>query len=161
MITREDMIEQSIQDYVKDKLTGMGYDATVVQVRDAFPGLDERATQMEVSQLAIGFNFDNGGRPIEMGSDLTMFIHTVELWVFGMDPDTGRNIANTVRRILYSDERLVPLKDVSQDGDPVIDQLIVDTAAVQRQIARDPRPWDMYVWTVTAKVEDTYYPSLL
>lgn len=161
MITREDMIEQSIQEYVKGQLVANGYDETVVHVRDAFPSLDERATEMTVSQLAVGFNFDNGGRRMELGSDLTMFTHTVELWVFGMDPDSGRNIANMTRRILYGNDFLVPLLDISQPGDPVIDQLIVNTAAVNRQIARDPRPWDLYVWTVVSKIEDTYYPSLL
>lgn len=155
------MIEQSVQEYVKTELIAHDYDETVVQVRDAFPTLDERATEMTVSQLAVGFNFDNGGRAIELGSDLTLFTHTIELWVFGMDADTGRNIAYTVRRILYGNEFLIPLLDISQDANPVIDQLIVNTAAVNRQIARDPRPWDMYVWTVTSKIEDSYYPSLL
>lgn len=161
MIPREAMIEQSVKGWVRDALVARGYDETVVQVREAFPTLDERASELAVTQLAIGFNFDNGGRPIELGSDLTMFIHTIELWVFGTDPDTGHNIATTVRRILYSNDRLVPLLDIGQDGNPVIDQLIVDTAAVNRQIASNPRPWDRFVWTVTAKVEDTYYPSLL
>jgi hypothetical protein len=155
------MIEESIQSYVKATLLAWDYDETVVQVRESFPSVDERSQELAVTQLAIGFNFDNGGRPMELGSDLTMFVHTIELWVFGTDPDTGRNVANTVRRILYSEERLVPLLDISQAGDPVIDQLIVETAAVQRQISRDPRPWDRFVWTCTAKVEDTYYPSLL
>lgn len=161
MITREDMIEHSIRRYVTDALVARGYDGTLVQVREAFPTLDERATELSVSQLAIGFNFDDGGRPMELGSDLTMFTHTVELWVFGTSPDLGRNLGQAVRRVLYAEDRLVPLLDVSQDGEPVIDQLIVDRAAVQRQISRDPRPWDQYVWTCTAKVEDTYYPSLL
>jgi hypothetical protein len=159
MVTREDMIEQSVSDYVREELAARGYDDTLIQVREAFPTQDERSSELTVSQLAIGFNFDDGGTPMELGSNLTMFVHTIELWVFGTEPGIGRNIAHVVRTILLAENYTVPLKDVSDAAEPVIDMLVVDKAAVNRQIAHDPRPWDMYVWTCTARVEDTYYPT--
>lgn len=159
MVTREDMIEQSVSDYVREQLVARDYDDTLVQVREAFPTLDERSSELTVSQLAIGFNFDDGGTPMELGSNLTLFVHTIELWVFGVEPGLGRNIAQVVRTIMLADGYTVPLKDVGVAGEPVIDMLVVEKAAVNRQIAHDPRPWDMYVWTCTARVEDCYYPA--
>lgn len=159
MVTREDKIEQSVSDYVREELEALGYDDTIVQIRQGFPTYEERATELEVSQLAVAFNFDDGGKLVEIGSDLTERIYTIEFWCFGADESVGRNVPNVVRTILESNYGLIPLKDVGVAGQPVIDQLMVEEASVNRQIADDPQPWDSFVWSTTARVSDTYYPS--
>ena len=164
MITREDAVEQSTFDFVKQELTTLNYLPGVVTLRESFPTPTERATALAKTVVALGFNFDDGGKQIELGSDLTQFIHTVEIWVFGINTGVGRNVANVIRGILNGGDGLIPLKDIGTDGQPVVDQLVlVDErgAVVARQVNADPRPWDMYVWTVTVRVEDTYNPSLV
>lgn len=159
MVTREQMVTQSVEDFVEASLHGGGY-ADIVDVRDAFPTLEERATEMTKTVLAFGFNFDDGGREIELGSNLTMRVYTIEVWVFGLNPTEGENVATVVRSMVEA-AATIPLKDVGSAGAPVIDQLELPegrAATVQRQISSDPRVWDRFVWTVTLKVEDTYYP---
>lgn len=163
MITREDLVEQSATDFIRQGLVTLGYPPEKVNVREMFPTLDERATEMEVTQLAVGFNFDDGGEYIELGSDLTKRVYTIEYWTFGLTPEYGKNVAHVIRAIIERNGRLIPLKDIRQDGDPVIDQLIVQERrgiVVQRQIPQgESRPWDQNVWTTIVKVEDIYYPS--
>lgn len=162
MITREDQVEQSTQDFVKDGLTTLNYFPDVVDVRDSFPSADERSKELTKTTVAVGFNFDDGGRHVELGSDLTLRIYTIEFWVFGISQNQGRNIANVVRGILEQGGYLIPLKAIELPDRPVFDQLIVSDErgiAVTRQLARDPRTWDRFVWTTTVKIEDTYMPS--
>ena len=164
MITREDAIEQSVSDYVRGELVARGYTVAKVQVREMFPSQDERATELELTQVAIGFNFDDGGKLVEMGSDLTRRVYTIEFWTFGATPTYGRNVANVIRAIVEDAGGLVPLKDVGTAGQPVIDQLqVLDEGGVRvtRQIASDPLPWDRNVWTTAVKIEDYYSPALV
>lgn len=163
MITREQQVEESIQSFVRDQLVANGYGPDKVKYRDAFPTLEERATELKLTQVSTGFTFDNGGRPVELGSDLKMRIHTIEFFVFGVTMNEARNVASVIRAIL-EDARIIPLRDIGAAGRPVIDQLVIlddQGVAVTRQVASDPRPWDHYVFTTTVKVEDTYYPSLV
>lgn len=159
MITREEQVEQSVQDFVREGLVALGYTDDKVHVRDSFPTMDERGKAMDTSQLSLGFNFDDGGRHVEMGTDLTQRVYTLEFWVFGVSGGAGRNVANVVRNVL-EDTPTIPLKDLSTDA--VVDQLIVlseQGVRVQRQVATDPQPWDRHVFTTTVKVEDIYYPG--
>lgn len=161
MITREDQVEQSVQDYVKAGLVTNGYDTSAVKVRDAFPTADERSRELTVTTVAVGFNFDDGGRHVELGSELLQRVYTIEFWVFGLSPAWGRNVANVVRAILES-TYTVPLKAIELSGQPVIDTLLVSDdrgVTVTRQLAREPRVWDRFVWTTMVKVEDMYFPS--
>lgn len=160
MVTREDKIEQSVSDYVREGLESRGY-LEFVDVREAFPSVEERATELTRTQVAIGFNFDDGGKLIELGSDLTERLYTIELWTFGISRGEGRNVAHVIKAILES-QGIVPLKDVGVEGQPVIDALMLPDAravSVTRQLSRDPRPWDEFVYTTTAKLIDHYYPS--
>lgn len=159
MVTREDKIEQSVQDYIRGELRRLGYDETLVEIREAFPTLDERAAELEITTVAITIIFDDGGTPMEVGSDLTLRVYTVDAWTFGTDETIGRNVANVIKQILESNYGLIPLKDISQDPAPVIDQLTTDTVSVTRQQNDDPQSWDEWVWSTVAKVEDSYYPS--
>lgn len=164
MITREQQVAQSVQDFVREALVAAGYGPSLVKIRDAFPTLEERSQPLTVTTVALGFNFDDGGRKIELGSDLTLRSYTITFWTFGLTGEQGENVATTIRAILEDSGYLIPLKDIGTAGQPVIDQLeIPDDRGIQvtRQAAVDPRPWDTYVWTTIVKVEDTYYPSLV
>lgn len=161
MITREDLVVQSAENYVTAQLALRGYTADNVTIRDAFPSVDERATELEKTTIATGFNFDDGGRRAEMGSDLLRRVYSIEFWTFGTTPEYGQNVAHVIRAV-FENDGIMPLQDIREDGDPVIDALQLDEprgVIVTRQIARDPRPWEMYVWTTTVKLEDFYFPS--
>lgn len=162
-ITREDQIEQSVFDHLKARLVEEGYNDGLVRLREAFPSLNERSSELKVTTVAIGFNFDDGGRLAECGSDLMYRVYTIEFWVFGMTPTLGRNVAHVIRAIFEGDS-IVPVKDIGVNGQPVIDQLsLLDERGVQvqRQVAIEPRPWDQNVWTTTARFEDYYSPALV
>lgn len=163
MVTREQCVIQSTEDFVEGGLADLGY-GPVVKVRDAFPTLEERATELTQTNIAIGFTFDDGGRRMELGSDLTQRVYTIEFWVFGRTSSEGENVAHAVRVLVERGSGTIPLKDIEQAGGPVIDQLLVQderAVTVTRQLASNPRSWDRFVWTVTVKVEDVYYPSLV
>ena len=162
-ITREDQIEQSVYDHLQDRLVVKGYPPEKVKLREAFPTLNERSSPLTVTTVAIGFNFDDGGRQAEVGSDLIQRVYTIEFWVFGVTPTYGRNVAHMIRAI-FEEDYLVPLKDIGIAGAPVIDQLpLLDERGVQveRQISSEPRSWDMNVWTTTTRFEDYYSPALV
>jgi hypothetical protein len=162
VVTREQMVEQSVQDFVRDRLTANGYDESKVHMRDAFPTAQERASELTKTQLAVGFNFDDGGRKVELGSELTRRVYTIDFWTFGISPEYGRNVAGMVRAVIEDNDLLIPLKDIAQVGAPVIDQLLVlddRGIVIQHQVAQEPRAWDRFVWSTTLKVEDYYMPS--
>lgn len=161
MIPRETMIEQSVTDYLRTNLVTAGYDDSVVLVREAFPSAEERSSPLLITTLAVGFSFDDGGRMAELGSDLTQRVYTTEFWTFGTSPNLGQNVANVVKHIFES-EGIVPLNDYSKAGAPQFDSLILMDergVLVQRQIATDPLPWDLNVYTTTVKFEDYYFAS--
>jgi hypothetical protein len=161
MIPRETLIEQSVTDYLRANLETAGYDGTVVLVREAFPSVEERSSPLMVTTLAVGFSFDDGGRMAEIGSDLTQRVYTTEFWTFGTTPNLGQNVANVVKHIFEKDG-IVPLKDYSKPAAPQFDALVLmdeKGVLVQRQIATDPLPWDLNVFTTTVKFEDYYFAS--
>jgi hypothetical protein len=161
VVTREDQVEQSVTDFVRAGLVAAGYGDDQVKIKDAFPSVTERAQELTITTVAVGFNFDDGGQKAELGSDLIRRIYSIEFWTFGISPTYGRNVANVIR-FLVEQEWLIPLKAIEQAGQPVIDQLVVVDdrgPTVTRQIANDPRPWDRYVFTTMVKVEDYYMPS--
>ncbi len=161
MITREDAVTQSAQDFVQDGLVALGYTGDKVYMRDAFPTPHERASELAVTTVATGFSFDDGGKLAELGSDLLLRVYTIQFWIFGTTPEYGSNVGHVIRR-LFEQDYLLPLKDIRDPAKPVIDKLTVlqpRGITVTRQIANDPRPWDMNVWTTTVKLEDYYSPS--
>jgi hypothetical protein len=167
VVTREQQVEQSIQNFIRTQLTAHGYDP-IVTLRDTFPSPDERAQPMTKNIVAVGFNFDDGGKIIEMGSDLTQRVYTIEFWVFGTSMSVANNVATVVRTFIEDAGYLIPLLDIA-DGNAAIDVLIVRDGSygggqgprVQRQVSNDPRPGDRFVFSVAIRVEDTYYPSLV
>jgi hypothetical protein len=125
----------------------------IAEVREAFPTPTERDSTLSKTQIALGFNFDDGGRLAELGSDLTEFLHTAEVWVFGRTPAEGRNTANTIRALVLTADS-IPLIDIRDNARPVIDQLLKperQAVVVNRQVAGDPRPVGPFVWTATIR----------
>lgn len=156
MILREDMIQRSVREHAISRLPSWGYTpGDNLVVRDSFPTADERVAELEQTTLAFGFHFDDGGTPSEMGSTLTLYVHTIELWIFALDPETGVNLANALKHIFRSDY-IVNLMNYEEDPPVAIDTMEADKVSVTRQIAPQPRPWDRFVWTTTVKLRDEY-----
>jgi hypothetical protein len=155
-VTREELVEQSVTDFLRYQIfTVREYPADRVELREAFIE-DEFAGPLDKNYLAIGFNFDDGGHQLEMGSDLLERTYTIEVWVIGTSAHEGRNLANAVRDSMES-EGLVPLKDVAVAGAPIIDYLQVDPVRTQRQPVPNPKAWQEYLWIVSITVVDSYY----
>lgn len=162
MVTREQMIEQSIQDYVRDVLFNrFNYPANEVELLDSFP-TNRFSSALDHTYVALGFNFDDGGRAGEMGSDLKRRIYTIELYVFGHTSLWGRNVGNAVKAALEQDAT-IPLKDISDQAQPVIDELTIPPGGlrIQHVPMRNPRPWEEAIWLIRVNVEDYYFAQLV
>lgn len=162
MIHRETLISQSVFDFAVTELRGRGYPEDQVVFVEEFPYAVAEGTvkTLEHNIVAVGFDFDDPGRPVELGSDLMERAYTIQFWVFGVDPATGENIAHALKFGLDS-KGAIPLLDYEDEDEPELDQLEVGGTTSERQVlANDPTPAQQNVWTTTLKVEDTYYASL-
>lgn len=157
MVTREDMIDQSVTDYVRAGLQSRGYDEPDVKIVEAFPYTIEK---LDRQLVALGFNFDDEGEQAELGSDLKRRVYTIEFFVFGTTLTWARNLANAIKFACDVDGR-IPLKDVSQDPAPVIDHMLVNGIRTQRQVVPDPEPWQEFVYLTTVEVQDEYFAALV
>jgi hypothetical protein len=161
MILREDLVELSVLRKIKESLPEYEYVLSPepkanLLVKEMFPTPEERTAELKINTLAFGFNIDDGGKDVELGSTLTEYQHTLVAWVFGMEPRIARQIANSIKHILRKADDAVPLLDFSQEGNPQIDVLRINKVQVQHQGNNSERPWDQYVWTATSVVCDTY-----
>lgn len=160
MITREDLVEQSVQEYVKNKLFNeRSYDQNLVEVLDAFP-YDRFNGPLDKNYVAMGFNFDDDGRQAELGSDLKTRLYTLEFFVFGMTQVWGRNLANVIK-FAADNEGVIPLLDLNDIDKPQIDSLVVDGTRAERQPIQNPAPHERHVWITFVIVEDTYRAALV
>lgn len=162
MILREDLVEMSVLRKLKESLPEYDYiyppaDGANLLVKQTFPNPEERTKELTINTLAFGFNIDDGGRDVELGSTLTEYKHTLMCWVFGMEPRIALQIANSIKHILRKSDDAIPLLNFAEEEAPQIDVLRVDKVQVQHQANTSQRPWDQYVWTATAVVCDTYY----
>jgi hypothetical protein len=158
-VTREELVEQSVSDYLREQIfTVRGYPASRVELRDAFVEAQFDGP-LDKNYLALGFNFDDGGTPAELGSDLIFRTYTIEVWVIGISSQEGRNLANAVRDSMEAEGR-VPLKNVAVAGAPIIDYLIVDPVRAQRQPVPNPKPWQEFLYIVSVPVIDEYHSRL-
>lgn len=160
MITREDLITQSVYDYVRRQIFDVrNYPPSQVELRESFVyELDEETFDRNI--ICAGFDFDDEGRQAEMGSDLKTRTYTIEFWIFGLTDTYARNLANAIK-FAIDVEGTIPLMDIAQDPSVEIDKLIVEGVNVDRQIIVDPEPWQRFVWTTRVQVEDTYHASLV
>lgn len=155
-ITREDLVEQAVTDHLRNGIfVERAYPATRVAFVDAFLESNFEGP-LDKNYLALGFNFDDGGEALELGSDLIQRTYAFEVFVIGMEPLSGRNLANAVRDVFEAAENL-PLRDVADPARPIIDYLQVDPVRVQRQPVPSPKPWQESLWVVTVPVVDEYY----
>lgn len=158
MITREDLIEQSAMDFVREALTTRGYAiGSEVVILESFPFTAFEPAE-NTEYISGGFNFDDEGVSGEMGSNLTRRLHTIQYFVFGSTQTYARNIANVIKYSVDVDAR-IPLRDYSDLAKPVIDQLIVVGVSSERQIIPNPEPFQENVFTATLRIEDEYYSS--
>lgn len=161
-ITREQRVQASLIAYLSDKLfTQLGYPTDQVELVEAFEHSQFRGDEpLDKNYIALGFNFDDGGRPIELGSTLISRIYTMEVWVIATSPTIGLNLANAVRDQAEAD-MVIPLLDIAVAGAPVIDQLIVGNCRAQRQPVQNPPPWQENLWIVHIPLTDEFYTSSL
>jgi hypothetical protein len=159
-VTREDMVEQSVTDYLRNEIFVVrAYPSARVVLMEAFSE-SKLPAPLDKNYLAIGFNFDDGGMGAELGSDLLRRQYVIEVWVIALTAVEGRNLANAVRDSMEADG-VVPLKDITQAGAPVIDYLMIDPCRAQRQPVPEPKPWQEFLWIVTIPVLDEYHARLI
>lgn len=161
MIPREQMVEQSVMDYARDKLQAR-YSIDDVEIVDSYENYVREGLSKTI--VAVGFNFDDGGKQAELGSDLRTMEHVVEFFVFGITSTWAQNVARTLQGILWGELGTIPLLDYSDPAKPEIDRLVVGDdpgPRAQREIVPDPEPWQEYVWTCRAPIQDTYDAALI
>lgn len=169
MISREDIVVQSVQDFIRDELDARGYTADKLEVLDAYD-TTEFDGPLDKQYVALGFGFDDGGRQAELGSDLRTRTYNIEFYTFATDAQWGRNIASLIRDLIDAQERGIPLKDYNQaagdpDNAPVVDylQMAEDAAGrgarAERVTVVDPKPYQQFAWLTQVRVSDTYYAS--
>lgn len=156
MISREDLVTQSVQTFARTQIFDVrGYAPDKVEFVESFPyGLK----QLDKNLVATGFNFDDDGEQAEMGSDLRRRVYTVEFWVFGITNTYAKNLANVLKFALDVDGR-IPLLDIAQMPPVEVDTMLVEGVTAHRQIHPNPEPWQQFVWTTQVKVEDFYFAS--
>jgi hypothetical protein len=155
MIQRSQKVEQSIQEYVRGLIFGaQKYPETQVEILDAWDG-EKFSGTLDKNYIAMGFNFDDGGKEGEVGSNLVRKLVTVEFFVVATNATWGRNLSSALTTALESD-RVVPLLDIGEPGQPQIDALPVITCSSEHQPIANPQPWQRFIWTVHLRLEDEY-----
>jgi hypothetical protein len=157
-VNRETKVEMSVQAYAKARLEENGWSTDRLDFLESFPFTEFDGDVTTKNYMAFGFNFDDQGRPIELGSDLTARIYTLEFFVFGPDELNAKSVANEMKFVL-DNEKSVPLLDVGEAAMPVIGKLLVKGSSAQKVLVNDPKPWERHVWLTTVRVEDEYYPG--
>jgi hypothetical protein len=160
LISREDLIVQSIQSFVTSELRGLGYTPQRVELLDGFDaGLFEERygeTGLDRTYVAIAFQFDDGGTQAELGSSLKAYLHTIDFLIFGHTATWGRNVAHVIKSILNVERGALALYDynVPNDPRPVLDYLPIEEISTEREHTYDPRPWQQFVWSTRLRIWD-------
>lgn len=157
-LTREDFVTQSVDIYLRRLLAEKNYSDDAVEILDSFPHSRFDDTPLDKSYVATGFNFDNGGKPAEMGSNLKDRLYTIEFFVIGQSSTWAKNLANAVKFSLEND-KIIPLLDITTAGKDQIDSLVLASVSAEHQPISKPKPWQENIWTVHLRVEDTYDPA--
>jgi hypothetical protein len=162
VIPREQMVEQSVMDFARDALRAR-YTVDEVEIVDSY---DDHVNENGLDKpciVAVGFNFDDGGKQAEVGSSLREMEHTVEFFVFGQTSTWAQNVARSLQALLWGDQGTLPLLDYEQAGKPEIDKLVVGDdpgPRAQREVIPEPEPWQEHTWTCRVRVIDTYDVAL-
>jgi hypothetical protein len=161
MILREQLVKFSLQQLIAEKLPEFGYvtegAGQTLELRNAFPTPNERAEELKITTLAYGFDIDDGGEMMELGSTLTRYVHTFTAWVFALEPEFGEQVAHSIKHILRRSDDVIPIYDYNEAGNPQIDEDLILKVQTQHQGNNSTRPWDRYVFTTAVKIQDAYY----
>lgn len=155
-IERRTKVTESCKEIVRAALFGP-YGADEVRIVDALPGEDFKG-KLDATLVAAGYNFDDGGRQGEAGSDLARYMWTIEYMIVATSGVWGKNVADTVAAAFSIGDN-VPLLDIGGTRDPTGETVAVDYSQAQRVIVRSPRPWETDVWMTRVKLEDYFYAS--
>lgn len=160
MVSREQKVEQSVQEYLKTQLFEVaGYDEAQVELLDSWDGT-ELPTPLEKTFIATGYGFDDGGRAGEMGSDLIFRVYTIEFIIFGLTNTWGKNLASVIQQAIESQGTL-PLLDIGEPGQPEIDRLVVDSVKAERAaVGLNPPAWAKFIYSVHVTTNDEYFARL-
>lgn len=161
-ITREQQVEESVNILIREALAARGYqqdtgDANGWKMLESYPyGLQ----QLDTNLVAAGFEFDDGGKQFEMGSNMKERKYTFEFFVFGTTLTFAKALANAIKFSIEHDQA-IPLYDITvtppaQSGE----WLELDAVHSRRQIIPDPEPWQEFAWYVMCTVTDWYTPAL-
>lgn len=157
-LTREDFVTQSVDIYLRRLLAEKGYGDDQVEILDSFPHTRFDDTPLSKSYVCAGFNFDNGGKPAEMGSNLKERLYTIEFFIIGQNSTWAKNLANAVKFSLEND-KIIPLVDITKASKEQIDALVLASVSGEHQPVNKPKPWQENIWTVHLRVEDCYDPA--
>lgn len=161
MISREDLVAQSVTDFARAGLLARGYPPTAVAWVEAFNGaieLPDGQSHLDRTTIAVGYGFDQGAEQAEIGSSLRTRLYTFEFFVLGKEQPWGRNVSSTLKLLLDCDT--IPLLDYRDPAQPEIDRLIVEATTSEREAVPDPEPWQEDLWLAQVKVTDEYYADL-
>jgi hypothetical protein len=130
VITREDLIVQSVQDHLKAKLAEYGYPPTRVEMLESFNAelLDEKFPDgLDHTLVAPAFQFDDGG-----------------------------TVAQVIKQAFFVPDGVIPLRDYRQpiDPRPIIDYLQIDGQSVEREVTFEARSWNQFAWSTRIRVYD-------
>lgn len=158
-IERRTKVTESCKELVRSALFAPGgpYTTDEITVVDALPG-DEFKGKLDITYVAAGSSFDDGGRQGEAGSDLVRYVWTIEYMVLAPAATWGKNVADTVASAFDIGEN-IPLLAIGTTRAPTGETAIVTYSQAQRVIVRAPRPWEQFVWMTRVKLEDYFYAS--
>lgn len=161
-VGREQIVEESANILIRQALAARGYvqdtgDVTGWSFRESFP---YGVTKLDTNLVTAGFEFDDGGKQFETGSNMKERKYTLEFFVFGTTLTWAKNLANALRYSIEVDQA-IPLYDITQ-APPVQsgEWMELDSVHARRQIIPDPEPWQENVYYVCATVTDWYTPIL-
>ncbi len=163
-LLREEIVEYSALEAVEQGLPNYGFELEGeeqnVVLKEAFPTPEERLQELETTTVAFGVNIDDGGKPAELGSDLTEYRHTLILWTFATEPRFGRRLAHAIKHVFRTGQAEIPLLNFNEEGEenPEIGTLQVLSAQVRHEVSNSARPWDQYVWTTHVVLRDYFVP---
>lgn len=161
-ITREQLVQESVKLLVVQALAARGFvqdtgDTTGWTMIDSYPyGLQKLDTNL----VAAGFDFDDGGKQFECGSNMKERKYTLEFFVFGTSLTWAQSLANAIKFSIEVDQA-IPLYDITQ-APPVAtgEWLELDVVHSQRHPVPSPEPWQENVYYVMCSVTDWYVPNL-
>jgi hypothetical protein len=165
LISREDLIVQSIQSFVTSELRRAwatrrsGSSCSTASTRACSrsatarrPGPDLRGHRLPVRRRRHAGRAWLVAEGLPPHAGLPRLGHTA-VW--------GRNVAQIIKSVLRTERGALPLRDynVATDPRPILDWMEVDEVSAQREFSFDPRPWNTHAWTTRLRIYDCTYAS--